>query len=91
VDRVRNFWQQISEGRQIDELWSQFTADARASYGFYMKEVDSKRLEPIAGSTAGSGLPRRSFWSLFDEDDAGAASPVARGVCDAGDVWTQRF
>ena len=49
VDRVRNFWQQISEGRQIDELWSQFTADARASYGFYMREVDSEELRTDRG------------------------------------------
>jgi hypothetical protein len=26
---VRHFWQRISEGRQIDDLWSQFAADAR--------------------------------------------------------------
>ena len=31
---VRNFWQRVSEGRQIDDLWTQFAADARASYGF---------------------------------------------------------
>jgi len=34
---VRNFWQRVSEGRQIEDLWSQFAADARASYGFYGK------------------------------------------------------
>ena len=37
---LRGFWQRVSEGRQLDELWSQFSADARASYGFYMKEAD---------------------------------------------------
>ena len=36
----RDFWQQVTEGRQIDELWSQFSSDARASYGFYGKDVD---------------------------------------------------
>jgi hypothetical protein len=35
MDRVRHFWQRVSEGREIDDLWSQFVADARASYGFY--------------------------------------------------------
>ncbi|HET7842352.1 MAG TPA: serine/threonine protein phosphatase, partial [Terriglobia bacterium] len=42
--RLRNFWQRVSEGRQIDELWSQFSADARASYTFYMKEADEEEL-----------------------------------------------
>jgi len=33
-------WQRISEGRRLDELWSQFSADARASYGFYGRDID---------------------------------------------------
>lgn len=37
---LRNFWQRVSEGRQADELWSQFSAEARASYGLYSREVD---------------------------------------------------
>ncbi len=36
----QSLWGRLSEGRRIDELWSQFTADARASYGFYKKDVD---------------------------------------------------
>jgi sigma-B regulation protein RsbU (phosphoserine phosphatase) len=35
-----SFWGRLSEGRRIDELWSQFTADTRSSYGFYIKDVD---------------------------------------------------
>src|SRR5215470_16594967 len=34
------FWGRISEGRRLDELWQQFSADARSSYGFYGKDVD---------------------------------------------------
>src|SRR6266566_5272081 len=33
--REQSLWGRLSEGRRIDELWSQFTADARASYGLY--------------------------------------------------------
>src|SRR5215468_8641704 len=33
-------WQRIREGRRLDELWSQFSADARASYGFYGRDID---------------------------------------------------
>lgn len=35
-----SFWGRLSEGRRMDELWSQFTADTRSSYGFYIKDVD---------------------------------------------------
>jgi len=65
VDRVRHFWQRISEGRQIDELWSQFTADARASYGFYMKEADSEQLGTHRGFKRWFRIAKTLFWSLL--------------------------
>ena len=63
--RVRHFWQRISEGRQLDELWSQFTADARASYGFYMKEGDSEELETHRGFKRWFRIAKTLFWSLL--------------------------
>ena len=30
----RDFWQRVSEGRAIDDLWSQFAADARSELRF---------------------------------------------------------
>jgi serine phosphatase RsbU (regulator of sigma subunit) len=65
VDRVRQFWQRVSEGRQIDELWSQFTADARASYGFYMKEVDSEELRTDRGFKRWFRIAKTLFWSML--------------------------
>ncbi|HXN93495.1 MAG TPA: PP2C family protein-serine/threonine phosphatase, partial [Candidatus Acidoferrales bacterium] len=61
----RQFWQRVSEGRQIDELWSQFTADARASYGFYMKEADSEELETHRGFKRWFRIAKTLFWSLL--------------------------
>jgi len=46
-NRVRQFWQRVSEGRQLDDLWSQFAADARASYGFYGKDVDWEEIQKL--------------------------------------------
>ena len=65
VGRVRHFWQRISEGRQLDELWSQFTADARASYGFYMKEADSEELGAYRGFKRWFRIAKTLFWSLL--------------------------
>ena len=65
VGRVRHFWQRISEGRQHDELWSQFTADARASYGFYMKEADSEELGAQRGFRRWFRIAKTLFWSLL--------------------------
>jgi serine phosphatase RsbU (regulator of sigma subunit) len=65
MDRVRHFWQRISEGREIDELWSQFTADARASYGFYMKEADSEELGTYRGFRRWCRIAKTLFWSML--------------------------
>src|SRR5207248_1081442 len=38
--RLRDFWERVTEGMEIQQLWSEIRADARASYGFYSREVD---------------------------------------------------
>jgi phosphoserine phosphatase RsbU/P len=65
MDRLREFWQRVSEGRQIDDLWSQFAADARASYGFYMKEADSEELGTHRGFQRWLRIAKTLFWSLL--------------------------
>lgn len=65
IERTRTFWQRISEGRQIDELWSHFTSDARASYGFYMKEADSEEMGTHRGFRRWLHIARTLFWSLL--------------------------
>ena len=62
---VRGFWKRVSEGRQIDELWSQFTADARASYSFYMKEADEEELRRRQGVYRFFHIAKTLFWSML--------------------------
>jgi sigma-B regulation protein RsbU (phosphoserine phosphatase) len=62
--RLRTFWQRISEGRRLDELWSQFSADTRASYGFYMKEADSEEMVNRRGRPRFGRIVKALFWSL---------------------------
>src|SRR5579864_113070 len=64
-NRIRQFWQRLSEGRQIDELWSQFTADARASYTFYMKEADEEELGRRHGVYRFLHIAKTLFWSML--------------------------
>jgi len=69
TDRIRGgklsgFWQRISEGRRIDELWSQFTADARASYGFYMTDAVAEDMVNRRGRPRFVRIAKTLFWSL---------------------------
>jgi sigma-B regulation protein RsbU (phosphoserine phosphatase) len=64
-DRVRNFWQRVSEGRQIDDLWTQFAADARASYGFYGRDVDWEEVQKLPRWRRPLHVARQFFWALL--------------------------
>jgi phosphoserine phosphatase RsbU/P len=63
--RVRNFWQRVSEGRQIEDLWSQFAADARASYGFYGSDVDWDEIKKLPRWRRPLHVAKEFFWALL--------------------------
>jgi serine phosphatase RsbU (regulator of sigma subunit) len=64
-DRFRHFWQRVSEGRQLDDLWSQFSADARASYGFYDKDVDWEEIHKLPRWRRPFHIAKEFFWALL--------------------------
>jgi len=65
TDRVRHFWQRVSEGREIDDLWSQFVADARASYGFYDRDVDWEEIQKLPRWRRPLHVAKEFFWALL--------------------------
>jgi len=62
---VGNFWQRVSEGRQIEDLWSQFAADARASYGFYGSDVDWEEIKKLPPWRRPLHVAKEFFWALL--------------------------
>jgi phosphoserine phosphatase RsbU/P len=65
MDRVRHFWKRVSEGREIDDLWSQFVADARASYGFYGRDVDWEEIQKLPRWRRPLHVAKEFFWALL--------------------------
>src|SRR6266852_3432592 len=65
LERMRYFWQRVSEGRQIDDLWSQFAADARASYGFYGHDVDWEKIQQLPRWRRPLHIAKEFFWALL--------------------------
>jgi len=57
-------WNQISEGREWDDLLKQFTADARASYGFYGKDVDWDEIKRLPRWRRPFRIAKGFFWAL---------------------------
>jgi phosphoserine phosphatase RsbU/P len=63
--RLHNFWQRVTEGRQIEDLWSQFAADARASYGFYGSDVDWDEIKKLPRWRRPLHIAKQFFWALL--------------------------
>src|ERR1017187_7421147 len=58
MTRIEKFWQRVTDGMKLNELWNQFQADARSSYRLYSQDVDSTRSEERRVGKEG-----RSRWS----------------------------
>jgi phosphoserine phosphatase RsbU/P len=65
--RLGNFWQRVSEGRRIDDLWSQFAADARSSYGFYGKDVDWDEVNKLPRWKRPYPVAKQLFWAMMNK------------------------
>jgi sigma-B regulation protein RsbU (phosphoserine phosphatase) len=58
-------WEQISEGREWDDLLKQFGADARSSYGFYGKDVDWDEIKKRPKWRRPFHIAKGFFWALL--------------------------
>jgi phosphoserine phosphatase RsbU/P len=65
--RIRNdgLWDRISEGKELSDLWAQFSADAQASYGFYGKDVDWKSINELPRWKRPRQIAKQIFWALL--------------------------
>lgn len=62
--RARDFWQRISDGIAVQELWSQFSSEARASYRLYSREVDWTRSPTEKGHKRLQRVASGLFWAM---------------------------
>ena len=63
--RVKNFWQRVSEGREIDGLWKQFTAEARAGYDFYGGDVGWEDIRKLPRWRRPLHVTKELFWAML--------------------------
>src|SRR3954469_25727438 len=45
-DRVRGFWQRVTEGLELQQLWNQFQTEARSGYRLYSRDVEARGTQP---------------------------------------------
>jgi phosphoserine phosphatase RsbU/P len=63
---LARFWQHVSDGMELSQLWTQFMSEARSGYRLYSREVE--------GRTAGTTRPRgrletvkQFFWAILEK------------------------
>jgi phosphoserine phosphatase RsbU/P len=64
ANRLSRFWQRVSDGIEIQQLWGQFQADARASYKLSPADGDWKQAEEESKWKRFWRIARGLFWSM---------------------------
>ena len=67
AQRVNQFWRRVTEGLELNQLWSQFQADARASYHLYSRNVDFTRPQGVRRGRHFRSLVKQFFWAILDQ------------------------
>jgi phosphoserine phosphatase RsbU/P len=65
MTRLERFWQRVTEGMRLNELWKQFRTDARSSYQLYSREVDSTRTPGVGRAKHFLQLAGQFFWAII--------------------------
>ncbi len=65
--RAKRFWQRVTEGMELNQLWSQFRKDAHSSYRLYSQEVDRTRIEGVSRSNHFFRVLTQFFWAIIEK------------------------
>jgi len=65
-DNARRFWNRVSEGLAINQLWSQFEKDARSSYRLYAAGLENLRAEPSRFKRFWQ-IAKALFWAILEK------------------------
>jgi sigma-B regulation protein RsbU (phosphoserine phosphatase) len=65
--RLRQFWQRVTEGLEVSQLWSQFETEARSSYRLYSSDVAAKTPEGLTRRGRNLHVVKEFFWSVLEK------------------------
>jgi sigma-B regulation protein RsbU (phosphoserine phosphatase) len=65
-DKARQFWDRVSEGLEVNQLWSQFEKDARSSYRLYSAGLENLKEEP-SRFRRGWLITKALFWAILEK------------------------
>ncbi len=65
--RVQKFWQRVTDGLEVSQLWSQFESEARTSYRLYSKDVAAKTPDGLTDHGRHIHVVKEFFWAVFEK------------------------
>src|SRR6266542_606422 len=65
--RVNRFWQRVTDGLELEQLWHQFRIEARTSYSLYSREIDSTPKEGVRRGRRWLDIARQFFWAILEK------------------------
>ncbi len=77
MTRLERFWQRVTDGMKLNQLWQQFQADARSSYRLYSHEVDVTRTAGVGRGKHFLHVAGQFFWAIILEADSGTSRAAA--------------
>jgi sigma-B regulation protein RsbU (phosphoserine phosphatase) len=64
TNRLRSFWDRLSDGLAARQLWDRFRSEARASYQMYRKEAGPEQTGDAKGLRRAWRIGRTMFWAM---------------------------
>jgi phosphoserine phosphatase RsbU/P len=65
--RLHRFWQRVTEGLELAQLWSQFETDARTSYRLYSRDVAAKTPAGLTNRGHRLHVVKEFFWAVLEK------------------------
>jgi serine phosphatase RsbU (regulator of sigma subunit) len=65
--RLRRFWQRLTEGLKLTQLWSQFETEGRTSYRLYSRDVAAKTPEGLTKRGHRLHVIREVIWTVLEK------------------------
>jgi phosphoserine phosphatase RsbU/P len=67
MSRMERFWQRVTDGMELSQLWNQFRVEARSSYRLYSHDVDSSRTPGTGRGKHVLNLGAQFFWAIIEK------------------------
>ena len=65
--KVNRFWLRVTEGLELNQLWSQFEKDARASYRLYSRDLEGRQAPDVRPGRKFVHVAQQFFWAVLEK------------------------